>query len=63
MDLYLAVMHLSISSTTPTPGRPHTPGGDLTLTLVPTPGAVDIEVEFFSNFCEKKRHGITLATV
>ena len=25
----------------PTPGRPHTPGGDLTLLLVPTPGAID----------------------
>ena len=25
----------------PTPGRPHTPGGDLTLLLVPTTGAID----------------------
>ena len=24
-----------------TPGRPHAPGGDLTLLLVPTPGAID----------------------
>jgi len=37
-------MHLSISSPTPNPKRPHTSGGDLTLTLVPT---VDIEVEIF----------------
>jgi len=41
-------MHLSISS--PTPGHPHTSGGDLTLTLVPTPGAVDIDVENFPVF-------------
>ena len=41
-------MHLSISS--PTPGRPHTLGGDLTLTLVPTPGVVDIDVENFPIF-------------
>ena len=43
-------MHLSISSPTPHPGRPHTPGGDLTLALVPTPGAVDIEAEVFRIF-------------
>jgi len=53
------IMHLSISC--PTPRRPHTPGGDLTLTLVPTPGVVDIEVEFFQFLWQ--RHGITLATV
>ena len=41
-------MHLSISS--PTPGHPHTPSGDLTLALVPTPGAVDIEAEVFRIF-------------
>ena len=35
----LLVMHLSISC--PTPGNPHTPSGDLTLLLVPTPGEID----------------------
>ena len=34
----------------PTRGRPHTLGVDLTLTLVPTPGAVDIDVENFPIF-------------
>jgi len=44
------IMHLSISSPTPHPGHPHTSGGDLTLTLVPTPGALDIDVENFLIF-------------
>ena len=41
-------MHLSISSLTP--GHPHTSGGDLTLTLVPTPREVDIDVKNFPIF-------------
>ena len=48
-------MHLSISSTTP-----YTPGGDLILTLVPTPGAVDIEAEVFRNFVAVAFKGIEL---
>ena len=34
----------------PTPRCPHTPDRDLKLTLVPTPGAVDIEAEVFRSF-------------
>jgi len=49
-------MHLSISS--PTPGHPHTSGGDLTLTLVPIPGEVDIEAEVFRIFIAVAFKGI-----
>jgi len=54
----VCLMHLSMTS--PTPGHPHTPGGDLTLPLVPTPGAVDISLTteiygtyFFSSVLSK----------
>ena len=43
----------------PTPGHLHTPGpGDWTLTLVPTPGAVDIEAEDFRIFVAVAFKGI-----
>ena len=41
-----------------TPGCPQTPGGDLTLTLVPTPGVVDIEAEVFRIFVAVAFKGI-----
>jgi len=42
----------------PTPGCPHTPDRDLKLTLVPSPGAVDIEAEVFRIFVAVAFKGI-----
>jgi len=49
--VYYALVNFKPHS--PTLGRSHTPGGDLTLTFVPTPGAVDIEAAFFPIFMAK----------
>ena len=55
-------MYLSISSPTPRPA--YTPGGDLTLTLVLTPGTVVIEVKFKKKILQLllKAYRIALAT-